>query len=116
MEGKTAVYRQHGGGITKNKFIMTMPYVALFMLYEKTNAYLNYRYNATFRKQLFHMSKTILIYGSRDKKGWARQKHIFQYFKEYFKYQSSLDLKEFFYYLLVLYCAPLLELANRKEK
>jgi len=37
-----------------------------------------------------------MIYGSRDKKGWARQKHIFQYFKEYFKYQSSLDLKEFF--------------------
>jgi len=59
MEGKTAVYRQHGGGITKNKFIIDNAYVALFMLYEKTNAYLNYRYNATFRKQLFHMSKTI---------------------------------------------------------
>ncbi len=103
LPGKTAVYRQHGGGITKSKFVIDNAFIAQFKLYEDANAYFEYRYNSIFRKQLFEMSKTILIYGSRVHKGFGKLKYVANNVSRYFKYQDRLNLKEIFYYACVIF-------------
>ncbi len=110
IPGKTAVYRMHPGGITKSKDHQEQALIKQYELYEDTNKYLEYRYDTLFREQLFKMSKTILIYGSKDK-GWAeRLGRIKKYLPWYFKYQPSVNVKEVGYVVTLLLFPSLLKI------
>ena len=100
---KTVVYRLHGGGITVHPHTLENAFNAQFRLYEGAYEYLGHRFDGVFRKTLFRMAKERLIYGTKTLTGIKRQKQILKYFRKYFRYSDSLNFKEIFYYLAVLY-------------
>ncbi len=112
LNEKSSAYRVHPGGITKSAYQLEHAFNAQFDLYEAANEYLNFRHFALFNAQLFKMAKTRLIYGTKELTGMKRQKQILKYLRKYFKYADSIDLKEIFYYLTILYLPFLL----RKKK
>jgi glycosyltransferase involved in cell wall biosynthesis len=105
----TAVYRNHGGGISKSGKHLREANDALMRLYERANEYYNYKYNKTIRRRLFEMSKVNLIYRARDKKGIARLKHYFRRIRDYIKYSEKINYKELGYYHLILFFPSLLK-------
>ncbi len=98
-----AVYRVHAGGITKSKENMEKGDRELMKLFVRVNEMLHYKYDALFRQRLLEMSKMMLIFGARNKKGIERIKHYFKTMPDYLRYSDPLNLKEFAYYHLVLF-------------
>ena len=103
MNQTTAAYRQHEGGITRSEEYMFGNLFNMFDLFENFNKYYQYKYHNEFRKKLFEMSKTILIYGSRNLKGISKIKYVFKRGAKYLKYSERIDLKEVIYYTLILF-------------
>ena len=108
MPGKSAIYRQHRGGVTKSIRHITQSYKELFKLYVRANKYYNYKYNTVFRDRLSIMSKTLLVYFSKDKKGIEKVKYVLSNTPNYFKY-SKHSLKETVYYFLLLFFPSILK-------
>lgn len=110
ISGKTAVYRMHPGGITKSKDHHEQALIKQFQLYEETNEYLEHRYDKLFREQLFKMSKTILIYGSKDKSWGEKLARLRKYFPWYTKYRPSANIKEVAYLVMLILFPSLLKI------
>lgn len=110
---ETAVYRHHGGGITKTQEHIDHAFLKLFKTYEDLNEYYEYKLDHVFRRQLFEMSKTMLMYGSKGKKGVKKLKHAAKSFSLYFKYQPRLDIKEVVYYTNVLFFSGILKVKKK---
>ncbi len=114
LNTKTSAYRVHSGGITKSAYQLEHAFNAQFGLYEAAHQYFNDKHATLFRPQLFKMSKTRLIYGTKSLMGMKRQKQILKYIRKYFKYADSINLKEVFYYLTILYFPFLLRKSKSK--
>ncbi len=102
LNQKTAVYRNHAGGVTKSKETIETANTNLMNFYREFNEYTGYKYNAVFRKRFLMNATMHLIFGARDKKGWERVKHYFRRMPAYLKYSDKLKIKEFLYYNYVL--------------
>ena len=109
----TAVYRHHAGGITKVVEARARAFENLFDLFVGANKHFNFKYEKVFRKKLFEMSQTRLMFGSRNLKGIAKLKHAMTAFKQYFRYSDGINFKEVLYYLLVLFFPALLKTRSR---
>jgi len=110
---KTAVYRNHEGGLTKSPAQIEKTLNNIFQFYVTVNEYFNYKYDTLIRKRLFEMSKTRLIYGSREKKGLEKVKYYFKEMPRYLKYSDKINFKELAYYNLVLFFPSLLKKLKR---
>ena len=100
---KTAVYRNHAGGITKTKENLEKGHAALMKLFHDLQVHFAPRHTSVFRKRFFDETKGLLISGAKGKKGLSRLKHYFKYIGEYLKYSDKFDAKEFIYYHLVIF-------------
>ena len=100
---KTAVYRQHSGGVTKSKEFQFKFERSMFDLMDSFNEYSNHKYHNAIKQKLYPMSKTLLMYGSSLLKGNERKEHIARMMKGYKKYRPSVNRKEIAYYIIVLY-------------
>jgi hypothetical protein len=107
LNEKMAVYRNHGGGITKSKEAQQRGEQQLRDAFNEVNACLGYRYDRLFRRRFLQMAKINLIHNARDKKGIGRIKHYFKEFPGYVKYSDKINFKEMIYYHIVLF-APFL--------
>ncbi len=114
LKGKTAVYRQNMGGVTKSKEHLKNADKKLFEMYEEANKYFEFKYDKTFRQKLSDMSKERLIYGSKNLKGGERLGHIMRSYKKYLKYQRKFNPKEFFYYFTILFFPSVLKLIGKR--
>ncbi len=114
LKGETAVYRQNMGGVTKTAEHMKIASKRLFAMYVEANSHFNYKYDSIFRRKLFKMSQQNLLYGSSIVSGEERSKHIREGFAQYFKYAEKVNVREVFYYVLVLYFPWLLRLKKKK--
>ncbi len=110
LPGKTGVYREHPGGITKTEKAKKEFFFELFRLYERANEYFEYRHNALMRPRLLQMSKIKLIFGSKDLKGLEKIKYVMQNASDYFKYSDRKNIKEVFYFTALLFFPSLLKL------
>ena len=113
MPIKTAIYRQHSGGITKSAHHIAQSYKELFNMYVKANEHYDFKYDEVFRKRLADMSKTLLIYFSREKTGVDRFTYIIRNSANYFRYAPRLNAKEITYYFLVLFFPSVLKLKKK---
>ncbi len=113
LNEKTAIYRQHSGGLSKTEDYARNEYQIVYKLYEEANKYFDYRYNEVFSKRLLEISKTILIYGSRNKNGVEKIKHAIKNFPKYFKYSKRVNVKEVLYYSSILFFPSLLKLNSK---
>ena len=104
-----AVYRKHAGGITMSAYHLNNSNILLFKLYEQVREYYHDKYKNVINARLFEMSKTILIYGSKDKKGLIKLRYALKYFPLYFRYQPSYNLKEIIYITSILFFPFLLK-------
>lgn len=101
LKVKTAAYRQHAGGITRGDEHSYKSYRDLFKLYSEANDYYEGKYADIFNKRLAEMSRTILVYYSRNKKGMAKLRHVADNASLYFRY-APFNLKEIAYYAVLL--------------
>jgi len=111
---KTAVYRQHSGGISKSKEFQLKLNQSVYDIYDSFNEYTNNKYHELIKKRLYPLSKTLLMYGSSlipDKK--ERRIHIAKMIKGYKKYRPKKILKEIMYYRIALYFPFLLNLYKK---
>ena len=109
LPGKTGIYREHPGGITKTEKAKAEGVKQLFQLFINFNEYSGYKYDKLIRQRLSQMSKIKLIFGSKDLKGVKKIKYVSQHVSDYFKY-SELNIKEIAYYSVVLFFPSLLRL------
>lgn len=105
----SSVYRNHGGGQTKNPAQIEKGQRLLKQFYIDMNEYLGYRYDKVFRQRLLDMSKVALIYGAKEKKGMERVRHYFRSIPDYIKYSERINFKELVYYHMVLFFPSLLK-------
>lgn len=103
LPGRTAVYREHSGGVTKNPKQLEEGYKRLFKLYIDANEYFGYKYDKIFKRKLSEMAKVKLIYGSRNFKGLHKLKYVYHNAPDYFKYSDTLSVKEVAYYFTILF-------------
>ncbi len=104
LPGKTGVYREHPGGITKTEKARKESYQELFKLYIRANEYFEYRHDKVIKARLLQMSKIKLIFGSKDLKGVEKLKYVMNNAPDYFKYAGRRTLKETLYiYTLLLF-------------
>jgi len=113
LKEKTAVYRHHFGGLTKTEENIRKRDEGEIIMYELADKYFNYKYTDVFKKQLFRLSKMMLIYGAKNKKGTERIKHYFKRMPNYIKYSNGINLKELLYYHTVLFFPSLLKLFRK---
>ena len=106
---KTACYRRHSGGITKTKEHMDAYHSALAQLYKDMNAYYKPLYNNWFRERLLHLSKIRLIDDASGKQGLKKLRHYFDRLPDYLTYSDKINIKELFYYHLVLFFPSVLK-------
>jgi glycosyltransferase involved in cell wall biosynthesis len=111
----TAVYRNHSGGITKDKEIILVTDDMRVLLYEETNKFLGYRYDSLFRKQLVEMLKVRIIYGSRDLGMLGKIKNLWKNLGKYIKYSDKLNIKEIIYFIGVLFFPSLLKRISQRK-
>lgn len=109
LPGKTAVYRHHSGGVTKTRQFGGLAYRQLFGMYEAANAHFGSKYDAIFRRRLGQMSRTLLMYFSRDMQGMEKVKYVLANSGNYFKYSDGINLKEMGYYTVTLFFPWLLK-------
>lgn len=105
-----AAYRDHTGGITKGDLFINKEYEIVFNLLEILNKYLDYKYDTLIRKRLFETSKTMLIFGSRNKNGMERLRHYLHVMPKYLKYGDKINMKEIAYYHAILFFPWMLKL------
>ncbi len=110
LPGKTGVYREHPGGITKTEKARKESYQELFKLYIRANEYFGFRHDKIIKERLLQMSKIKLIFGSKDLKGVEKLKYIMSNLPDYFKYSGSNSLKETLYICTLLFFPSLLKL------
>jgi hypothetical protein len=55
------------------------------------------------------MSRTLLMYFSRDLHGMEKVKYVFDNSRNYFKYSDGINLKEMGYYTVTLFFPSLLK-------
>ena len=110
---KMAVYRNHSGGVTKSKETIEKANAALMKMYSGFNKYTNYKYDEFFRTRFLNTAKMHLIFGAKDKKGFARLRHYFRRMPDYIKYSKGINLKELVYYHIVLFFPFLLKIAKK---
>jgi|GEM_PF-177806 len=115
LSDKTAVYRQHTGGITKSQEHIKLGYDRLFNMYEQANVYFDFKYNDIFRRRLLQMSKVRLIYGARDLSYFQRIKHFARKYKYYAKYSDRFQAKESLYYFAILFFPSLLKMLAKNK-
>jgi glycosyltransferase involved in cell wall biosynthesis len=108
MREKTAVYRNHEGGVTKSAEGIEAGERGRELLFNNLNKYYNYKYDKLFKKRLLNIARTKLISGSKGMKGMAKLKNYMKVMPDYIKYSDKLDLKEFVYYHMVLFTPFLL--------
>jgi len=106
---KTAAYRNHSGGLTKSPTQIEKTYNSIFQFYIDVNKYFNFKYDALIRQRLFEMTKTRLIYGSREKKGLEKIKYYFKTMPNYIKYSKRINFKELAYYHFILFFPSILK-------
>jgi hypothetical protein len=102
LNEKTAVYRNHGGGVTKSQENIKKADAALMKFYQAFNEYTGFRYDKTFRKRFLENAKMKLIFGATGKKGIERVRHYFERIPAYLKYSDELNIKELLYYHYIL--------------
>jgi len=110
LPGKTGIYREHPGGITKTEKIKKEAYGELFRLFISANEYFEFRHDKVIRERLLQMSKIKLIFGSKDLKGLNKIKYVRQNASDYFKYSDRKNIKEMLYYATLLFFPSLLKL------
>lgn len=102
LNEKMAVYRNHGGGVTKSQENIEKADAALMKFYKAFNEFTEFRYDKIFRKRFLENAKMKLIFGATGKKGVERIRHYFKRMPDYLKYSDKLNLKELLYYHYVL--------------
>lgn len=105
----TAVYRNHGGGVTKSKENIEKGEAALEQVYIGAMAYFGSRHEKLFRRKLLDMARVRLLYGARHEHGINKVKHYFRRMPAYLKYSDGINFKELAYYHLVLFFPSLLK-------
>ena len=110
LPGKTAVYREHSGGITKTEKSKREANKKLFEMFADANEYFEFRHDKAIRQRLLQMSKIKLIFGSKDLKGFKKIKYVIQNASDYFKYSEGINPKEITYYFFLLFFPSLLRL------
>ena len=110
IRGKTAVYRHHFGGVTKSDEHKARVDERLFKLYVDANEYFEFKYDSIFRRCLLEMSKTRLIWGSRNLNGFTKLRYVVANCKYYFRYSNHVNLKEVVYYTVLLFLPGILKL------
>ena len=109
MNETMAVYRQHGGGISKNKKFDIELDKAIFDLFDDFNEFTHHKYHELMKPRQYELSKLLLMYGSSLLKGKRRMNHIFKMLKGYKKYRSGNNSKELLYFYIVLFFPFLLK-------
>ncbi len=110
LPGKTGIYREHPGGITKTEKLKKEAYGELFKLFISANEYFDFRHDKVIRERLLQMSKIKLIFGSKDLKGLNKLKYVGQNVSDYLKYSNKKNIKEMVYYTTLLFFPSLLKL------
>jgi len=110
LPGKSAIYREHAGGITKTDELKKKSYGELFQLLVRANEYFEFRHDKVIKERLMQMSKIKLIFGSKDMKGLQKLKYVRQNIPDYLKYSGRKNIKEMIYYATVLFFPSLLKL------
>lgn len=110
-----AVYRNHGGGMTKKNQSSEKHSDEIYKLFEAFNEFTNYKYNKTFRERLFIEARFNLVYGARDLKGAAKWHNYRKWYPRYRKYTDNTNVKELVYYHVLLFAPWLLRLAGKKQ-
>ena len=110
LPGKTGIYREHPGGITKTEKLKKEAYGELFKLFISANEYFKFRHDKLIRARLLQMSKIKLIFGSKDLKGLEKLKYVRQNASDYLKYSDKKNIKEMIYYAVLLFFPSLLKL------
>jgi glycosyltransferase involved in cell wall biosynthesis len=113
LPGKSAAYREHPGGITKAPNFYDTYITKLFDMFNSANEYFNFKYNNIIRARLLQMSKTRLIFGSKDLKGIKKLKYVMRYLPDYFKYSDRANIKELAYYITILFFPAALKLRKK---
>ena len=103
MADKTASYRSHATSVTKTQEHIDNFYNALIQLYNDVDKFYNYTYTKLFRQRILQLSKIRLIDDAKNHQGFDRLKHYFKAMPDYLKYSEKLNLKEIFYYHMVLF-------------
>lgn len=103
IDEQTAVYRRHSGGLTNTEDYQRKHEELQIIMFEEMNKYLDYKYDAVFRKQILVLARRRLISGSRHYTGKERRQHIISAAKKYLKYSSRENLKEMPYYFVLLF-------------
>ena len=114
---KTAVYRQHSAGISQ---INTTEFGSreselVYDVFHNANEYFDFKYDKLFKKSMLELAKTILIYGSRNLKGYKKIKYILLHKKKYFKNMEKIYFKEIIYYSLLLFFPTILKSVTSKK-
>ena len=110
---KTAVYRNHSGGVTKSEENITRGDNAKYLLYEQAAAFFGHKYESVFRRQLLKMTKERIIYGSKGKGILARMKNLTTNFPAYLQYSDKINYKEIAYYNMILFFPGLLKMFKK---
>jgi glycosyltransferase involved in cell wall biosynthesis len=111
---KMAVYRNHGGGVTKSAENIAKGDDAKFLLYQEADKYFDHKYTKLFSKKLLQMTKERIIFGSRNKGLWFKMKNMAKYMPDYIRYSDRINYKEIAYYNAILFFPWLLRL-NKKS-
>jgi len=98
-----AIYRIHSGGITKSDLYINKGDEEKVILYKQLNKLLEYKYDATFRKVLFDLTRERIMFGSRNLKFAGKLKNVWANAGDYFKYSDKINVKEILYYITVLF-------------
>jgi glycosyltransferase involved in cell wall biosynthesis len=110
LPGKTGVYREHPGGITKSEQLRKEFMAELVKLLARANEYFDFRHDKLIRSRLLQMSKIKLIFGSKGLKGLKKIKYVIQNSGDYFKYSDRRNVKEVLYFTTLLFFPSLLKL------
>ena len=113
---KTAVYREHLGGISKSVDFQLKLDRYVFDMFDGFNDYTRGKYYELIKQRIFPLSKTLLMYWSSKLTGKERKIHISNMFSGYKKYRTKINIKEVIYYKLVLYYPFLLKFFKKISK
>ena len=113
---KTAVYREHLGGISKSVDFQLKLDRYVFDMFDGFNDYTRGKYYELIKQRIFPLSKTLLMYWSSKLTGKERKIHISNMFSGYKKYRTKINIKEIIYYKLVLHYPFLLKFFKKISK
>ena len=116
IDEKTAVYREHLGGISKSVDFQLKLDRYVFDMFDGFNDYTRGKYYELIKQRIFPLSKTLLMYWSSKLTGKERKIHISNMFSGYKKYRTKINIKEVIYYKLVLYYPFLLKFFKKISK